>query len=44
MAVATKAPKYDVTDLELADAGVRRTEWAAGCGGRASPISGPTDI
>ena len=27
MAVATKAPKYDVTDLELADAGVRRTEW-----------------
>jgi adenosylhomocysteinase len=29
MAVATKAPKYDVTDLELADAGARRTEWAA---------------
>src|SRR5256714_12423715 len=29
MAVATKPPKYDVTDLELADAGARRTEWAA---------------
>src|SRR5437588_12567122 len=29
MAVATKAPKYDVTDLDLADAGMRRTEWAA---------------
>src|SRR3989449_9421966 len=34
MAVATKAPKYDVTDLELADAGVRRTEWA----GREMPV------
>src|SRR5437667_6502616 len=29
MAVATKVPKYDVTDLDLADAGMRRTEWAA---------------
>src|SRR3989442_284643 len=36
MAVATKAPKYDVTDLELADAGVRRTEWAA----REMPVLG----
>jgi len=25
MAVATKIPKYDVTDLELADAGERET-------------------
>jgi adenosylhomocysteinase len=29
MAVAAKAPKYDVADLSLADAGARRTEWAA---------------
>ena len=36
MAVATKAPKYDVTDLDLADAGVRRTEWAA----REMPVLG----
>src|SRR5437764_13072498 len=36
MAVATKVPKYDVTDLELADAGVRRTEWAA----REMPVLG----
>src|SRR2546425_1820702 len=36
MAVATKAPKHDVTDLELADAGVRRTEWAA----REMPVLG----
>src|SRR6266850_4004213 len=36
MAVATKAPKYDVTDLELADVGVRRTEWAA----REMPVLG----
>src|SRR5467141_1069035 len=36
MAVATKIPKYDVTDLELADAGVRRTEWAA----REMPVLG----
>src|SRR2546425_11436613 len=36
MAVATKAPKYDVTDLALADAGVRRTEWAA----REMPVLG----
>jgi hypothetical protein len=28
MAVATKAPKHDVTDLDLADAGVRRAVWA----------------
>src|SRR3977135_440809 len=28
MAVATKAPKYDVTDLQLADAGVRRAGGA----------------
>ena len=36
MAVATKAPKHDVTDLDLADAGVRRTEWAA----REMPVLG----
>ncbi len=36
MAIATKAPKHDVTDLELADAGVRRTEWAA----REMPVLG----
>ena len=36
MAVATKAPRYDVTDLQLADAGVRRTEWAA----REMPVLG----
>src|SRR2546423_356134 len=36
MAVATKPPKYDVTDLELADAGARRTEWAA----REMPVLG----
>src|SRR5947208_15562238 len=36
MAVATKVPKYDVADLELADAGVRRTEWAA----REMPVLG----
>ncbi|HEV8534804.1 MAG TPA: adenosylhomocysteinase [Candidatus Limnocylindria bacterium] len=29
MAVATKAPKHDVTDLGLAPAGARRIEWAA---------------
>src|SRR3989454_9647248 len=34
MAVATKAPKYDVTDLDLADAGGRRVEWA----GRQMPV------
>src|SRR5712692_2388602 len=36
MAVATKVPKYDVTDLDLADAGIRRTEWAA----REMPVLG----
>jgi adenosylhomocysteinase len=36
MAVATKAPKHDVTDLDLADAGLRRTEWAA----REMPVLG----
>src|SRR5438128_7218613 len=36
MAIATKAPKHDVTDLALADAGVRRTEWAA----REMPVLG----
>src|SRR5438093_1107198 len=36
MAVATKVPKYDVTDLDLADAGMRRTEWAA----REMPVLG----
>src|SRR5437870_6196489 len=36
MAIATKAPKHDVTDLELADAGARRTEWAA----REMPVLG----
>jgi adenosylhomocysteinase len=36
MAVATKAPKHDVTDLELADVGMRRTEWAA----REMPVLG----
>ena len=36
MAVATKGPKHDVTDLDLADAGVRRTEWAA----REMPVLG----
>jgi adenosylhomocysteinase len=29
MTVATKMPAYDVADLELADLGARRTEWAA---------------
>src|SRR2546426_11689095 len=36
MAVATKGPKCDVTDLDLADAGMRRTEWAA----REMPVLG----
>ena len=36
MAVATKTPKHDVTDLDLADAGIRRTEWAA----REMPVLG----
>ncbi|HEY7624152.1 MAG TPA: adenosylhomocysteinase, partial [Candidatus Limnocylindria bacterium] len=31
-----KAPKHDVADLSLADAGVRRTEWA----GREMPVLG----
>src|SRR5947208_3995194 len=34
MAVATKVPKYDVTDLDLADVGARRVEWA----GREMPV------
>jgi len=36
MAVATKPPKHDVTDIDLADAGVRRTGWAA----REMPVLG----
>jgi adenosylhomocysteinase len=34
--VVAKAPKHDVADLSLADAGVRRTEWA----GREMPVLG----
>jgi len=34
MTVATKGPAYDVADLELADLGARRTEWA----GREMPV------